>query len=133
MQLRPEHVCAAPGTTTTFTCSYRAAENLDIEFSTGTARDTALVAGHVSGDSTARHTWGATRRWTVELAAVPGVKRVTCRVTNVAGVTVGQLHARVYTGATCHVSVQTTLYSTFILYTNVNVILLTYNPVIFLF
>ena len=113
MQLRPEHVCAAPGTTTTFTCSYRAAENLDIEFSTGTARDTALVAGHVSGDSTARHTWGATRRWTVELAAVPGVKRVTCRVTNVAGVTVGQLHARVYTGATCHVSVQTTLYSTF--------------------
>ena len=121
MQLRPEQVCAAPGTTTTFTCSYRAAESLDIEFSTataratardtarGTARDTALVAGHVSGDSTARHTWGATRRWTVELAAVPGVRRVTCRVTNVAGVTVGQLHARVYPGATCHVSVHTTL------------------------
>ena len=113
MRLRPEQVCAAPGTTTTFTCSYRAAESLDIEFSTatarGTARDTALVAGHVSGDSTARHTWGATRRWTVELAAVPGVRRVTCRVTNVAGVTVGQLHARVYPGATCHVSVQTTL------------------------
>ena len=41
MQLRPEQVCAAPGTTTTFTCSYRAAESLDIEFSTATARGTA--------------------------------------------------------------------------------------------
>ena len=98
MELRPARVCLAPGpgTRVTFTCSYRSSQRLDIQFDTSydyTPRTRVLDGVR---DVTARHNWGATRMWTRELG--PDVRMVTCRLTNRAGVTVGQLHARVYSG-----------------------------------
>ena len=102
MELTPARVCLAPGpgTRVTFTCSYRSSQWLDIQFDTSHAftPETRVLAHELDTvkDVTSRHNWGATRRWTRVLG--PDVRMVTCRLTNVAGVTVGQLHARVYSG-----------------------------------
>ena len=101
MELSPSHVCHVPGTRVTFMCSYRSSERLEIEFDTSdTFSPMTRVRSQLTGrDVTARHRWGASRMWTVVLE--PGIKMVTCRVTNSMGITVGQLHARVNTGDLC--------------------------------
>ena len=98
MELSPAHVCEVPGTHVTFTCSYRSSERLEIEFVTSRVYrpGTARVSQLTGRDITARHSWGAMRKWTVELGSE--VRMVTCRVVNLVGLTVGQLHARVKSG-----------------------------------
>ena len=101
MELSPEEVCAAPGERVTFTCSARSSERLTIEFLTSALASPVTRAPQpraLAGDSTARYSWGAVRMWTLVLDPEASIARVTCRVSNVAGVVVGQLHARVYTG-----------------------------------
>ena len=101
MELSPEQVCAAPSERITFTCSARSRERLTIEFLTSALSSPVSRQPEpraIAGDSTARYSWGAVRMWTLVLDPDTSITRVTCRVSNVAGVMVGQLHARVYTG-----------------------------------
>ena len=101
MELSPEQVCAVPGERITFTCSARSRERLTIEFLTSALSSPVSRQPEpqaIAGDSTARYSWGAVRMWTLVLDPDTSITRVTCRVSNVAGVMVGQLHARVYTG-----------------------------------
>ena len=101
MDLSPELVCAAPSERITFTCSARSSERLTIEFlsSALSSPETSEPEPRaLAGDSTARYSWGAVRMWSLILGPGTNISRVTCRVSNVAGGMVGQLHARVYTG-----------------------------------
>ena len=87
----------------TFTCSYIASQRLDIEFSSSSSPSSSsmvsdsMVRREVMSDSVARYSWGATRHWTVVVS--PATRLVTCSLLSNQGITVGQLHARIYTGA----------------------------------
>ena len=123
MELTPARVCLAPGpgTRVTFTCSYRSSQRLDIQFDTSHAftPETRVLAHELDTvkDVTSRHNWGATRRWTRVLG--PDVRMVTCRLTNVAGVTVGQLHARVYSGDLYSVCILSISFNNLLLLANI--------------
>ena len=104
MELSPEQVCASAGEKITFTCSASSSERLNIEFLTSGLSSLSPISREpepralLAGDSTARYSWGAVRMWTLVLTPDSSITRLTCRVSNVAGVIVGQLHARVFTG-----------------------------------
>ena len=83
----------------TFTCSYIASQRLDIEFSSSSSSSSSspssMVRREIMSDSVSRYSWGATRHWTIVVS--PATSLVTCSLLSNQGVTVGQLHARIYT------------------------------------
>ena len=89
----------------TFTCSYIASQRLDIEFSSSSSSSptSSMVRREIMSDSVSRYSWGATRHWTVVVS--PGTSLVTCSLLSNKGLTVGQLHARISTGASLSISV----------------------------
>ena len=104
MELLPLRVFPAPGVRTTFTCSYRSNERLTIEFeaiSTGHSLPT-MSRRDLLSDYVARYSWGASRKWTIVLQKHHTM--VACRVRNGQGVTMGQLHALISSGAELTVS-----------------------------
>ena len=101
MELVPLRVHECPGTRTTFSCSYRSNERLQIEFEALSTLNTAqhnrmFSKREILADLVSRYSWGATRQWT--LLVQPHHKLVNCNLRNAKGFLVGQLTAVIETG-----------------------------------
>lgn len=97
MKLQPQSVSAPVGAWVKFNCSYRSAEKLFIQFDETHHPNDVMLPSHGPSPLYIRE-WGSEQYLVTRIT--PYLNKVTCRVTNIHGETLGSLSAMIYPGGT---------------------------------